>query len=130
MSDEMERLHPDVSCILHAGFQKQFVHAVDAADVQRPPSVGTSAFSPEEVKWCQATFDFLEGQLDEEGREKRNLPPKRRGRGAALCGAQQQGPAPPAPAMPTGGPNDIENEDEEVLRIRRQGKRGRRSNPR
>ncbi len=60
----MERLHPDViSCILHAGFQKQFMHAVDAADVQRPPSVGTSAlaYSSEEVKWCQATSDFLEG---------------------------------------------------------------------
>jgi hypothetical protein len=113
MSDEMERLHPDVSRILHAGFQKQFMHAVDAADVQRPPSVFTSEYSLEEVKWCQATFDFLEDQLDEEDLAKqRNLPPKRRGRGAARGGAQQKGPAPPAPATPTGGPNDTESEDE------------------
>jgi hypothetical protein len=67
MSDEMERLHPDVSRILHAGFQNRVMHAIDAADVQRPPSVGTSAYSSEEVRWCQVTFDFLGGQLDEEG---------------------------------------------------------------
>jgi hypothetical protein len=35
MSDEMERLHPDVSRILLAGLRKQFMHAVDAADVRR-----------------------------------------------------------------------------------------------
>jgi hypothetical protein len=63
----MELLHPDVFRILHAGCQNRFMHAVDAADVQRPPSVGASAYSPgspEEMRWCQATLDFLEGQLD------------------------------------------------------------------
>jgi hypothetical protein len=108
--------------LLHAGFQKQFMHAVDAADVQRPPSVGSSAYSSEEVKWCQATFDFLTCQLDEEGRAKRNLPPKRRGRGPA-----RGGPAPPTPTMPTEGPNDTENEDDMPLLSRRPAKRARKS---
>ena len=130
MSDEMERLHPDVSRVLHAGFQKQFMHAVDAADMQRPPSVGTSSYTPEEVRWCQATFDFLEGQLDEDGRAKRNLPPKRRGRGPARGAAPRPAPAPPAPPAPAEGPDDTENDDDTPLRSRRPAKRGRKSNSR
>ena len=130
MSDEMERLHPDVSRVLHAGFQKQFMHAVDAADMQRPPSVGTSSYTPEEVRWCQATFDFLEGQLDDDGRAKHNLPPKRRGRGPARGAAPRPAPAPPAPPAPAEGPDDTENDDDTPLRSRRPAKRGRKSNSR
>jgi hypothetical protein len=120
MSDEMEHVHPDVSRILHAGFQKQFMHAVDAADVQRPPSVGPSAYSPEAPggEVVSGNLRLPRGPARRGTRRKAEQSatylPKRLGRGPGRGGAQRQGPAPPAPATPTGGPDDTENEDDRL----------------
>ncbi len=43
-------------------------------------------------------------------------------------GMEREGEGPSAPATPTGGPEDTENEDEELLRSRKPGKRARKSN--
>ena len=47
--------------------------AMNAADLKRPPL----DYSPEERNWCQATIDFMEGQLDENQRIRRGLPTRR-----------------------------------------------------
>ncbi len=96
---EMERLYPQVSRVLHAAFQSHFQHALDATDLRRVPSSGVSAYTAEEIAWCNSTIDSLEEQLDEEGRAKHGLPPRqRRARARA-------GPAAPSAAAPSPAPS-------------------------
>ncbi len=40
MSDDIERLHPDVARTLHAGYQTKFLRPVDVADLKKYPSDG------------------------------------------------------------------------------------------
>ncbi len=43
-------------------------------DLKRYPSIGPGAYTVEEVRWCDATYDFLVSQLDDEGRAKHSIP--------------------------------------------------------
>ena len=38
------------------------------------------AYTSEDIKWCEATIGFLEGQLSDEARAVRSLPPAKRAR--------------------------------------------------
>jgi hypothetical protein len=51
--------HPDVARTLHAGYQSQFLELVKVADLKCYPSVGSGAYTEEEVCWCNATFEFF-----------------------------------------------------------------------
>jgi hypothetical protein len=42
--------------------------------LKRYPSIGPGAYNVEEVRWCDATYDFLVSQLDDEGRAKSSIP--------------------------------------------------------
>ena len=70
---------------------------MNAADLKRPPL----NYSPEKVNRCEATIDFMEGQLDENQRIARGLPTRRaasmRNKGAVRS-ILPQPPAPPAEA--------------------------------
>ena len=101
------------------------------SDVQRYPTVGANAYTAEEVNWCNATINYLESQLDDEGRAKRALPPMRRARrspSAAAASPTAPASAPPPPGRRTttaekeGG---IETEDDDDLPV--QGRGGRRN---
>ena len=47
---------------------------LEALDLKRYPSIGPGAYTVEEVRWCDATYDFLVSQLDDEGRAKHIIP--------------------------------------------------------
>jgi hypothetical protein len=131
LSDDIERLHPDVARTLHAGYQTKFLRPVDVADLKKYPSVGPGAYTPEEVNWCDATYDFLLSQMDDDARIKRGLP-RRRARGGRAAAAAPSAAA-PAPALPptaaaaAAGNNDTENEDDIPLVQRKNHKRRRTS---
>ena len=42
-------------------------------DVRRYPPVGRNAYTEEEVAWFKATYEYLEGLLDDAERAKRML---------------------------------------------------------
>jgi hypothetical protein len=107
---------------------------VTVEDVRRYPSVGRNAYTPEEVKWFNATYDFLEGQLDDTERAQRLLPAKKRPRRAASA-ASPAAPAAPAPAAAAGKrktttpatAEDTEDEEETSLVTPISRKRGRKA---
>ena len=130
MSDEIERLHTELASTLHAGYQIRFQRTPEATDLQRYPSIGANAYNEEEVRWCQATFDFLASSMDDEGRTKRNLPPARRRapRGAAAAAAPPAARAAPStkkgaraapPPDDGGGEIETESDDEGATRAGR-----------
>ena len=45
------------------------------------------AYTSEEMKWCEATIDFLEGQLSDDARAVRSIPPAKRTRGGRAAAA-------------------------------------------
>jgi hypothetical protein len=134
LSDEMERLYPQVSCVLHAAFQSHFQQAFDATDLRRVPSFGASAYTAEEIAWCNSTIDFLEEQLDEEGRAKRGLPPRlRRARIRGGPAAPSAAVLPPAPSQnkkrspPAVAEVETENDSDTPLSTKRPRKTARKS---
>lgn len=129
LSDDIERLHPDVARTLHAGYQTKFQRPVDVADLKKYPSVGAGAYTPEEVNWCDATYDFLLSQMDDDARIKLGLPSRqRRARGGrAAAAAAAPAPALPPPAAAAAGNIDTENEDDLPLLPSRNKKRKRTS---
>ena len=72
-SDKLTQMHSEVSNALHAAWLHSYKKAMNAADLKRPPL----DYSPEERNWCDATIDFMEGQLDENQRIARGLPTRR-----------------------------------------------------
>ena len=92
MSPEMEDAFPDQAQALYAGYQELYQRPVTVEDVRRYPTVGPNAYTAEEASWCDATYTFLEGQLDDAERAKRMLPAKKRTTGRRA--------APPAAAPP------------------------------
>jgi hypothetical protein len=80
LSDAMQRAHADAAQAINAGYQTRFQRPVTYADLRNFPSLGPNAYTPEEIKWCEATMDFLEGQLSDEARAVRSLPPAKRAR--------------------------------------------------
>ena len=135
MSPAMEAAFPAEAQALYAGFQEQYEHPVTVEDVRRYPSVGRNAYTPEEVLWFNATYDFLEGELDDTERAKRLLPAKKRPKRAASAGPSPAapGPAAPSPAAASGRrkrtieatAEDTEDEEETLLVTPISRKRGR-----
>ena len=118
LSDKMEAAHPDVAAALHSGFQKVYERPVEMSDVRRYPTVGPNAYTDEEIKWCNATIDFLESELDDEGCAKRALAPQRRGRRGGAAAAASPAPPPPPPGRSTKAADKepaIETEDDDDL---------------
>ena len=105
-SDKLTKMHPEVSNALHAAWLNQYKRAMNATDLRRPPL----DYSPEKQNWCQATVDFMEGQLDENQRIARGLPTRRaasmRSKGGAVRSILPQPPAPPAPPAEADGDDD------------------------
>ncbi len=85
MSPEVEAAFPEQAQALYAGFQELYQHPATADDVRSYPSVGSNAYNEEEVLWFEATYDYLEAQLDDAERAKRMLPAKKQRR----CGARR-----------------------------------------
>ena len=64
--------------VSYLGFQETFGLDVTVEDVHRYPSVSKWAYTADEAKWCEATYNLLEGLLYDTQRARRNLPPKKR----------------------------------------------------
>ena len=99
MSPKVETAFPAQAQALFAGFQELYQHPATLKDVRRYPSVGRNAYNEEEVRWFEATHEFLEGRLDDAERAKRMLPAKkyrRAGRSAASASAAAPVPSPAA----------------------------------
>ena len=105
-SDKLTQMHPEVSNALHAAWLNQYKRAMNATDLRYP----SLDYSPEQKNWCEATIDFMEGQLDEDQRIARGLPTCRaatlRNKGAVARSILSPPPAPPAPA-----PADVDDDD-------------------
>ena len=81
MSPEVEAAFPEQAQALYAGLQELYQHPATVDDVCRYPSVGRNAYNEEEVQWFEATYDYLEAQLDDAELAKRMLPAKKQRRG-------------------------------------------------
>ncbi len=119
LSDDIERLHPDVAKKLHAVYNERFERPVEAQDLKRYPSIGPGAYNVEEVRWCDATYDFLVSQLDDEGRVKRGIPRRTRRSPAGRPQAAQAAPA-AAPAQAPAADQNLDTEDDDTQPLRRQ----------
>ncbi len=73
----MEAVFPEQAQALYAGFQELYQHPATVKDVRCYSSVGRNAFKEEDGLWLEATYDYLEGQLDDAERAKRMLPAKK-----------------------------------------------------
>ncbi len=96
MSPEVEAAFPEQAQALYAGFQEVYQHPAKVEDVRCYPSVGCNAYNEEEVQWFEATYDYLEGQLDDAELAKRMLPTKKQRRSGRSATS-----APAAPAVPS-----------------------------
>lgn len=96
MSPEVEAAFPEQAQALYAGLQELYQHPATVDDVCRYPSVGRNAYNEEEVQWFEATYDYLEAQLDDAELAKRMLPAKKQRRGGRSATS-----APAAPAVPS-----------------------------
>ncbi len=112
LSDDMESLHPQVCSVLHASFQSHIQHAFDAADLRRFPSYGDAAYISEEIAWCEKTTDFLESQLDKDGRAKRGLPTRQKRPWSRTAAAAQEPAKTPKNRSPGAGAAEIETEND------------------
>lgn len=133
MSPEVETAYPEQAQALYAGFQELYQHPATVEDVRRYPSVGRNAYNEEEVRWIEATYEYLEGQLDDAERAKRMLPAKklrRAGRSASSAPTPSSVPSPAAAqgtktnarALPA---EDTEDDDEPIFVTPSSRKRGR-----
>ncbi len=95
MSPEVEAAFLEQAQALYAGFQELYQHPATAEDVRSYQSFGNNAHNKEEVQWFEATYDYLEGQLNDAERAQRLLPAKKR-----RCGRSATS-APAAPAVPS-----------------------------
>ena len=85
-------------CVSGAGYQ----HSAKVDDVRRYPSVGRNAYNEEEVLWFEATYDYLEAQLDDAELAKRMLPAKKQRRGGRSATSVPAAPAVPSSAAAAG----------------------------
>jgi hypothetical protein len=131
MPPEMEAAFPQQAQALFAGFQELYQHPATDEDVLSYPSVGRNAHNEEEGQWFEATYDYLEGQLDDAERAKHMLPAKKRRGGRSATSA----PAAPAvpPSAAAAGPrttlraaraDDTEDDDEPIFETLCPKKRG------
>jgi hypothetical protein len=125
LSDDIECLHPDVAKTLYVGYNERFERPVEVQDLKRYPSIGPGAYNFEELRWCDATYNFLVSQLDDEGRVKRGIPWRTRrppaGRPQAAQAASAAAPvAAPAPTQAPAADQNLETEDDDTQPLRRQ----------
>jgi hypothetical protein len=78
---------------------------------QRYPSVGPGAYTPYEINWCQAKYEFLVSQMDGEGQAKHNIP-QRVWRSSGPARVAAAGPARAAAAAAPLPPGDVETEND------------------
>ena len=69
--DELARKFPQVSNVLHAGWQTIFTKPMDAASLATPPL----EYDQDEIGWCTKTTKLLQRLLDDDGRSERGLEP-------------------------------------------------------
>ncbi len=79
-----------------------YQHPATVDDVRRYPSVGRNAYNEEEVLWFEATYDYLEAQLNDAERAKRMLPAKKQRLGGRSVTSAPAAPAVPSPAAAAG----------------------------
>ena len=96
MSPIVETAFSEVAQTLEAGFHDCYGIPVTVEAVRRYPTVGRNAFTPEEESWFNSTYEYLESLLDDNGRERRSLPPKKRVRVARGGGGGAGGDGPAA----------------------------------
>ena len=102
MSPEVEAAFPEQAQALYAGFQEPYQHPATVDDVCRYPPVGRNACNEEGVRWFEATYDYLEAQLDDAELAKRTLPAKKQRRGGRSATSAPAAPAVPSPAAAAG----------------------------
>ena len=122
MSPAVEAAFPDAAQALYAGYQDLFSRPASVEDVRRYPTVGKNAYTAEEARWFEATYDFLESELNDVERAKRMLPPKNRpktrGNAPAKTAARAAATVVPVPPSPVAtGSGTAETEDDEDLPI-------------
>jgi hypothetical protein len=96
MSPEVEAAFPEQAQALYAGLQELYKHPATVDDVCSYPSVSRNAYNEEEAQWFEATYDYLEAQLDDAELAKHMLPAKKQQRGGRSATS-----APAAPAVPS-----------------------------
>lgn len=99
LSEDLARAHVEAAQAINAGYQARFQRPVNYADLRNFPSLGPNAYTAEEIKWCEATIDYLGGQLSDEARLVRSMPAARRTRGGRAAAAAPS-PAPPSKPQP------------------------------
>ena len=92
-SDKLTQMHSEVSNALHAAWLLSYKRAMNAPALKRPPL----DYSAEEKNWCEATIDFMEGQLDENQRIGHGLPTSRASAQGTAKVARSILSPPPAP---------------------------------
>ncbi len=135
VSPEAEAAFPEQAQALYAGFQELYQHPAAVDDVCRYPSVGRNAYNEEDVRWFEATYDYLEAQLDDAELAKRMLPTKKQRRGGRSATSAPAAPAVPSPAAAAGTrttpraacADDTEDEDAPVFATPGTRKRGRKA---
>jgi hypothetical protein len=137
MSPEVpvEAAFPEQAQALYAGFQELYQHPATVDYVRRYPSVGSNAYNEEEVRWFEATYDYLEAELDDAEQAKRMLPAKKQRRGGRSATSAPAAPAVPSPATAGGTrttpraacADDTEDDDAPVFAIPGTRKRGRKA---
>jgi hypothetical protein len=133
MSPEVEAAFLVEAQALYAGFQDLYQRAGSVEDVRSYPSVGGNAYNEEEVAWFEATYEYLEGLLDDAERAKRMLPAKKQRRGGSAttsaAPAAPAAPSPPATAAPrttqrAARADETEDDDEPLFATPGPRKRG------
>ncbi len=137
MSPEVEAAFPEQTQALCAGFQELYQHPATVDDVCRCPPVGRNAYNEEEVRWFEATYDYLEAQLDDAELAKRMLPAEKHRRGGRSATSAPAAPAVPSPAAATAAgtrttpraayADDTEDDDTPVFETPGTRKRGRKA---
>ena len=103
LSEDLERAHVGAAQAINAGYQARFQRPVNYADLRNYPLIGPNAYTSEEIKWCEATIDYLAGQLSDEARLVRSMPAAKRTRGRA----ESRAAAAPSPVPPSKPPPQL-----------------------
>ncbi len=113
----------DAAQVLNTGFQELYGCPVTVEGVCSYPSVGRNAYTTKEAAWFNATYDYLESQLDDGERTQRLLPAKKRSKraGAAAAASADAVQSALAAAAP---PVEMEDDDDLSLCPRSSRKRG------
>ena len=92
LSEDLARAHVEAAQAINAGYQARFQRPVNYADLRNFLSLGPNAYTAEEIKWCEATIDYLGGRLSDEARLVRSMPSVRRTRGGRAAARPRRVP--------------------------------------